>query len=251
MAHSPEGNGNGNGRSGRNVALPDENRPSWRPQDEAHRNRRVLSEEEDGYEQDRWRHWDERDQRDYEARGRNFPGAFEDRYRDRGGSAYYERPPERIAQRGYGYSDGGDRERDRERERERPSPRYGYSDDSGGRLGQDRQNLGTGGAMHREHTQGSTGAHGNAVPGHRGKGPMNYQRSDERIREIVCEALTEDDRVDASSMEVAVKNGEVTLTGTVEDRTMKRLVEDIVESVSGVRELQNLLRIAGERTRHH
>ncbi|HEY5948346.1 MAG TPA: hypothetical protein VIV40_22775, partial [Kofleriaceae bacterium] len=37
-------------QNGRNVAVPDENRPSWRPQDEAgQRNRRSMSDDDDRY----------------------------------------------------------------------------------------------------------------------------------------------------------------------------------------------------------
>ncbi|MEO8846948.1 MAG: BON domain-containing protein, partial [Kofleriaceae bacterium] len=39
--------------------------------------------------------------------------------------------------------------------------------------------------------------------------------------------------VDATHIIVDVKNGEVTLTGTVEDRRTKRLAEDAVETVTG------------------
>jgi len=80
--------------------------------------------------------------------------------------------------------------------------------------------------------------------GHRGKGPSGYMRSDERIRETVCEALSDDDRVDASNIEVTVKNGEVTLSGTVDDRMSKRMAEECVENLSGVKDVQNLIRIS-------
>ena len=83
--------------------------------------------------------------------------------------------------------------------------------------------------------------------GHRGKGPKSFTRSDERIREAVCEALTDDDHVDASHIEVVVQNGEVMLTGTVDDRAQKRRAEDIVERVGGVHDVQNNLRLAGNR----
>jgi len=79
--------------------------------------------------------------------------------------------------------------------------------------------------------------------GHRGKGPAGYQRSDERIREHVCETLTDDDRVDASNIEVSVKDGEVTLSGTVGDRHTKRLAEDCIESLFGVKDVQNHIRV--------
>jgi len=42
---------------------------------------------------------------------------------------------------------------------------------------------------------------------------------------------------------VNVKDGEVMLSGTVLDRTDKRLAEDLAESVSGVKNVQNNLRI--------
>lgn len=78
---------------------------------------------------------------------------------------------------------------------------------------------------------------------HTGKGPVGFQRSDERIRELVCEALTDDGEIDATRIEVSVKGGEVTLTGAIEDRRMKRLAEDCVEAVPGVKDVHNQLRI--------
>lgn len=78
---------------------------------------------------------------------------------------------------------------------------------------------------------------------HTGKGPAGFQRSDERIRELVCEALTDDGEIDATRIEVSVKGGEVTLTGAIEDRRMKRLAEDCVEAVPGVKDVHNQLRI--------
>jgi osmotically-inducible protein OsmY len=76
-----------------------------------------------------------------------------------------------------------------------------------------------------------------------GRGPKGWQRSDDRIREDVNERLTDHPDVDASEIEVQVNNGEVTLSGTVEERRAKRLAEDIAESVSGVREVHNQLRV--------
>jgi osmotically-inducible protein OsmY len=92
------------------------------------------------------------------------------------------------------------------------------------------------------HRAGATPAQRDAGP-HRGRGPLGYQRSDERIHEAVCEALTDDDHVDATHIEVSVRNGEVTLSGVVEDRRAKRNAEDCVYQVSGVRDVQNLLRL--------
>jgi hypothetical protein len=80
---------------------------------------------------------------------------------------------------------------------------------------------------------------------HRGKGPKGYTRSDERIREEVSDRLMFDADIDASEIEIEVRNGEVTLRGTVDRRETKRAVEDIAECVQGVREVQNQLRISG------
>lgn len=86
---------------------------------------------------------------------------------------------------------------------------------------------------------------------HRGKGPKGYTRSDERITEHVCDVLMEDPHVDASEIEVQVKNGEATLTGTVDHRSTKRRVEDLVEEISGIKAVQNNLRIKQPSSRGH
>jgi hypothetical protein len=76
-----------------------------------------------------------------------------------------------------------------------------------------------------------------------GRGPKGWKRSDERIREDINERLTDHPDIDATELDVQVRDGEVTLTGTVDERHMKRLAEDIAESVSGVRELHNNIRV--------
>jgi osmotically-inducible protein OsmY len=78
---------------------------------------------------------------------------------------------------------------------------------------------------------------------HRGKGPRGYTRSDDRIREDVNDRLTDDWAVDASGIEVEVDSCEVTLTGEVPSREMKRRAEDVAEAVSGVKHVQNNLRV--------
>ncbi|WP_230533398.1 BON domain-containing protein [Microvirga roseola] len=78
---------------------------------------------------------------------------------------------------------------------------------------------------------------------HRGRGPRNYRRSDERIADDIHRLLTDDPYVDASEVEVIVKNQEVTLSGTVPTRFEKRQAEDLAEAVSGVTHVQNNLRV--------
>jgi hypothetical protein len=79
--------------------------------------------------------------------------------------------------------------------------------------------------------------------GAEGLGPRGYRRSDERIHEDINDRLTDDWRTDASDIEVTVNNGMVTLTGRVDSREEKRRAEDIAESVSGVTDVSNQLRV--------
>jgi osmotically-inducible protein OsmY len=83
-----------------------------------------------------------------------------------------------------------------------------------------------------------------------GRGPRNYQRSDDRIEEDVNEALTRHPGLDASEIEVRVQNGEVTLTGTVDSRQDKRMAEDAAESCAGVRDVHNQLRVSSAGSRN-
>jgi osmotically-inducible protein OsmY len=76
----------------------------------------------------------------------------------------------------------------------------------------------------------------------RGKGPKNYSRSDDRIREEVCELL-EDADLDASEIDVKVRGGEVTLEGTVQDRWAKREAEDVIAHARGVKDCHNQLKV--------
>ena len=79
---------------------------------------------------------------------------------------------------------------------------------------------------------------------HYGKGPKGYRRSDKRIKEDVCEALYAHHEIDASEMEVSVNEGTVKLSGTVESRELKRMIEDAVDQLSGVEDVQNKLKIS-------
>ncbi len=78
---------------------------------------------------------------------------------------------------------------------------------------------------------------------HRGRGPKGYLRSDSRINEDVHDRLTDHPRLDASDISVSVENGEVTLSGFVRRRGDKRIAEDCAESVTGVKNVQNNLRV--------
>ena len=76
-----------------------------------------------------------------------------------------------------------------------------------------------------------------------GHGPKNYRRADERILDDVCDRLTRNGFVNASDVEIQVVEGEVTLSGAVEDRRQKYVAEDIAESIAGVRSVENRIRV--------
>jgi osmotically-inducible protein OsmY len=95
-------------------------------------------------------------------------------------------------------------------------------------------------------SQGGRGQGGFGGGQHAGRGPSDYRRNDERIREDVCDELTDDSHLDATHIQVKVENGEVTLTGTVADRQQKRRAEDIAEGARGVSDVRNELRVQNE-----
>lgn len=72
-----------------------------------------------------------------------------------------------------------------------------------------------------------------------GRGPKGWRRSDDRIREDVNETLEMHPHIDASEIEIEVKEGMVVLRGHVEDRRQKRLAEDVIENLPGVRDVRN------------
>jgi hypothetical protein len=86
---------------------------------------------------------------------------------------------------------------------------------------------------------------GEAVEGWSGFrcGPKGYRRSDERIREDVCEALMSAVHLDASDVTVDVGEGVVTLQGIVPERRMKHAIEDIAAGCRGVSDVENRIRV--------
>lgn len=78
---------------------------------------------------------------------------------------------------------------------------------------------------------------------HRGKGPSGYTRSKERLLEDANERLMRDHALDASKITVTCEDNEITLDGTVDSRSAKRRAEDIVDDISGVKHVQNNLRV--------
>jgi hypothetical protein len=78
---------------------------------------------------------------------------------------------------------------------------------------------------------------------YKGKGPRSYRRADTRIMEDINDRMCDNPYLDASDIEVSVSNGEVVLTGTVEDRESKRLAAEIGEEIPGVENVENRIRV--------
>ncbi len=257
--------------SGRHTTFTEENRPSWRPQDQ---NERTADDRGTGHadrvRDEEWRSIErggqgqsgymagQRDDRSTGVMGRNtdYGRSFDERDRDiggddrfygRGGSPRFEED-QRVHHPGYrggssfgrmdtGYSDRGIGTY---------GPRQDFTSRHGGYGPMDQGNYGQSGRQD-SFGQGDFGQRGTPNVGmrggHRGKGPKSFVRSDERIKERVSELLTDHDDIDASNIEVAVKNGEVTLTGTVDDRYQRRMMEDLVEGISGVRDVHMSIKL--------
>lgn len=74
-------------------------------------------------------------------------------------------------------------------------------------------------------------------------GPKGYQRSDERIRQEICDELMQTDHIDSSEVTVQVADAKVTLDGTVPERWMKHAIEDLAAACSGVQDVDDRIRI--------
>lgn len=156
--------------------------------------------------------------------------------------------PEDYEQRNFSGNRDFNRNRDYEQDREFGSNRYErgsrFDDHHRGSFG-DRDynrdyNLGTGTSMRMNRYESTQ----RADRGFFGKGPKGWKRSDEKIKEEVCESLFDSRTVDASEIEVDVKDGHVTLSGSVDSREAKREAESLIDSVRGVEDVTNNIKIS-------
>jgi hypothetical protein len=173
-----------------------------------------------GYGQDEYR--EARGREDWQRFGSGAGYGRGGGYGERFGHGFTQGPSWERRESSFGY--GADYGRDEGRGRQQ---RYGESDEQ-------RRGYGDGGRNQ------SFGA------GHAGRGPKGYRRSDQRVLEDVNQALEDDDEVDASNIEVACEANEIVLRGTVPERRMKRLAEDLVEGLPGVKDVRNELRVSAE-----
>jgi osmotically-inducible protein OsmY len=77
-------------------------------------------------------------------------------------------------------------------------------------------------------------------------GPRGRRKSDESLRLEIREILTADPELEAVDIEVEVEGGAVTLRGAVVDPDARLLAEELVESLAGVQEVHNRLRVERE-----
>jgi len=76
----------------------------------------------------------------------------------------------------------------------------------------------------------------------RSGGTESEHDPDERIRQDVCDRLTQFGPVDCITIDVDVADGVVMLRGDVAGRDVVERVEEVVRSVFGVRSVDNRLR---------
>lgn len=178
----------------------------------------------------------------------------EDEWRERGGAYSMERGRDDDDWRARGSMRGGPDEGWRGRDpwlsgggAERDDEGWRSRDDRGGpgygRMGLgERGGWGSSHGMMRERERGGGGERDDRGP-HFGKGPKGYRRSDERIREEVSEVIARQGWIDASDVEVTVQNGEVRLSGTIDQRAHKRRIELMIEDLPGVEDVHNEIRV--------
>lgn len=70
-------------------------------------------------------------------------------------------------------------------------------------------------------------------------GPKGYQRSDQRMREDICDELMRTRHVDSSEVTVEVAAAKAILEGTVPERWMKHAIEDLADHCPGVQDVEN------------
>jgi hypothetical protein len=176
-----------------------------------------------------------------QRRGGSYGGGYGQSYSDRGSSG-----------ESGSYGDGGRGNRGSARDRYEsdsgilPGGRYGYAGVGGGEWG-GYSGPNSGSQQWSGGQWGWAGTHSGQQ--RRNRGPKGYTRSDERIREDISDRLMQQDRLDPSEIEIQVRDGEVTLTGTVCCRSEKFHIEELADSIPGVKEVTNQIRVKREDSR--
>lgn len=107
-----------------------------------------------------------------------------------------------------------------------------------------------GGPMHpRHHADYGRQQHIQQGKNFAGVGPRGYSPSDDVIKEEVCHKLWEHDAIDASDLEVEVKDSKVIVTGSVPTPEMRELIEDVCDDFVPREKIELRLSLRRGRTR--
>lgn len=168
-------------------------------------------------------------------------------YRYPGGTRYSEAPGHDDA---YGYEA---REREREaRDGEREARERAHFDENWSWDPSDRDGLWRrgeygsrlyGNVVGAATPSGTAGIRRYRPGGVERRGPKGYARSDERMRDDICERLSDETWIDLSEVDVHVDGGHVRLEGEVHDRFSRYAIEDIADGVWGVKDVDNRIRV--------
>lgn len=82
-----------------------------------------------------------------------------------------------------------------------------------------------------------------AIEDHRGHGPRDWRKSDDRLREEVCEALAADATLDARDLNVGADDTDIVLSGVAPCVEARARAEEIAARVVGVRAVHNFVGI--------
>jgi hypothetical protein len=66
---------------------------------------------------------------------------------------------------------------------------------------------------------------------------------DEALNDFIYNVLSRHPDIDVSQFGIQTRDGQITLRGAVETRRMKRLIEDVIYGLPGVRDVQNRLEV--------
>ncbi len=145
---------------------------------------------------------------------------------------------------GAGFGRGVSQDQDeRDELRYRGGAQYGGSQGSGGSRFSGSQGSQFGSESRYSGLGRSYGGFGGGHQSYRGRGPRGYTRSDDRLKEVICEMLTDAEDIDASDIEVTVTEAVVVLDGSVDDRWTKYQTEEMAGQVPGVKDVRNQLRV--------
>lgn len=155
--------------------------------------------------------------------------------------------PQRQDGRGnIGYRQDGQRLQERELDRQGTTRHSSFDQSSSSqRLGDTDQGRYNRVGDTRYGNDGAQPQYGSALAegSYRGRGPKGYQRSAELVMDDAAQRLEWDADVDASEIGLAFEGGVLTLDGLVGSRDQKHRAEGCVESVFGVTDVVNNLRV--------